>query len=146
MAKLCTLLIVMATLCDYSGAILHYHNITRPRALCNDFSRPGFFRTPDEEQRSSNKWVIFLESGGFCYSAESCNRRFIHPNLRPSVNMSSETFDPARTWQESADLRLHQRVSPLMRAVQHYRDALPQGHLEVEGKDILDGDCEENPV
>ena len=42
-------------------------------ALCNDFTRAGFFM---RQNLSSKNWVVFLESGGLCYSTESCNRRF----------------------------------------------------------------------
>ena len=46
---------------------------SEPTALCNDFTRAGFFirRNP-----TSNNWIVFLESGGLCYNVESCNRRF----------------------------------------------------------------------
>lgn len=42
-------------------------------ALCNDFTRAGFFIRRNE---SSNDWIVFLESGGLCYNKETCNRRF----------------------------------------------------------------------
>ena len=42
-------------------------------ALCNDFTQAGFFI---RQNPSSKNWVVFLESGGLCYSTESCNRRF----------------------------------------------------------------------
>ena len=42
-------------------------------ALCNDYTRAGFFIRRNE---SSRDWVVFLESGGLCYNTESCNRRF----------------------------------------------------------------------
>ena len=42
-------------------------------ALCNDYTRAGFFIHRNE---SSRDWVVFLESGGLCYNTESCNRRF----------------------------------------------------------------------
>lgn len=46
---------------------------SNPEALCNDFTQAGFFI---RQNQSSNNWVVFLESGGLCYSTESCNRRF----------------------------------------------------------------------
>ena len=46
---------------------------TNSTALCNDFTRAGFFIRRSE---SSRDWVVFLESGGLCYNTESCNRRF----------------------------------------------------------------------
>ena len=42
-------------------------------ALCNDFTRAGFFI---RQNQFSRDWVVFLESGGLCYNTESCNRRF----------------------------------------------------------------------
>ena len=46
---------------------------TNSTALCNDFTRAGFFIRRNE---SSRDWVVFLESGGLCYNTDSCNRRF----------------------------------------------------------------------
>ena len=43
------------------------------RALCNDYTRAGFFIRRNE---SSNDWIVFLESGGLCYNTDSCNKRF----------------------------------------------------------------------
>ena len=48
-------------------------SVNDPTALCNDFTRAGFFI---RRNVSSNNWVVFLESGGLCYNTESCNRRF----------------------------------------------------------------------
>ena len=49
------------------------------KALCNDFTRAGFFihRNP-----TSNDWIVFLEGGGLCYNADSCNRRFFVRKVR----------------------------------------------------------------
>ena len=51
---------------------------SNPSALCNDFTRAGFFirRNP-----SSKNWIVFLESGGLCYNATTCNRRFFVSNV-----------------------------------------------------------------
>ena len=46
---------------------------TNSTALCNDFTRAGFFIRRNE---SSRDWMVFLESGGLCYNTQSCNRRF----------------------------------------------------------------------
>ena len=42
-------------------------------ALCNDFTRAGFFIRRD---KTSNNWIVFLEGGGLCYNIDTCNRRF----------------------------------------------------------------------
>lgn len=49
-----------------------------PRALCNDFSRAGFFL---RKSATSSKWIIFLESGSLCYSNDTCNRRFFNESV-----------------------------------------------------------------
>ena len=52
---------------------------TNESALCNDFTRAGFFL---RRNLSSNKWVVFFESGGLCYNDETCNRRFFVSEVR----------------------------------------------------------------
>jgi len=57
----------------HSVQTLKWKSINNPDALCNDFTRAGYYiRTND----SSSDWVVFLESGGACYSPETCNRRY----------------------------------------------------------------------
>jgi len=51
---------------------LTWRNINNPEALCNDFTRAGYYIHTND---SSSDWVVFFESGGACYSAETCNRR-----------------------------------------------------------------------
>lgn len=158
LALLSTLLLV-GTLCKLSRGTLHHRNITNPRALCNDFSRAGFFL---EENPASKKWIIFLESGGFCHSAEACNERFIHPNIRKPAQESDERdgygrcarrvpgeFDPAKVWERNKHCSLSEVVSPLMTSVYRYRaipEVFPQGRLMIEGRDLLDVNCDKNPV
>ncbi len=130
------------------GTLL-YKNISDPRALCNDFTRAGLFK---QTFPSSNKWVIFFESGGFCHSAESCNRRFFHPSLRTNSALDSELsndeFDPVKTWEANKNRDLSYVVSPLMTSVYRFRnrkDLFPLGGLMVDGTDILSRNCIENP-
>lgn len=54
-----------------------------PDALCNDFTRAGFFV---RRNTSSDRWVIFLESGSLCFTSATCNRRFFRNEVsfRPS--------------------------------------------------------------
>lgn len=47
-------------------------------ALCNDFTRAGFFI----RNTASNNWVVFLEGGGLCYNTDTCNRRFFVNKVR----------------------------------------------------------------
>jgi hypothetical protein len=150
------LLALMGNLYWFVRATLHYHNITSPRALCNDFSRAGFFL---EENPGSKKWIIFLESGGFCHSAETCNERFIHPNLRKLSHTDTQhgrcvrgitgEFNPAIAWGRNRHCDLSEVVSPLMTATYRYRNVpeiFPQGRLQIEGRDLLDANCNKNPV
>ena len=48
------------------------------QALCNDFTQAGYFMRRNE---SSDKWVIFLESGSLCFSNDTCNRRFFNEEV-----------------------------------------------------------------
>ena len=52
---------------------------SNPMALCNDFTRAGFFI---RRNTASDNWVVFLESGGLCYDRASCNRRFFVRTVR----------------------------------------------------------------
>ena len=131
-------------------ANLLYKNISDPRALCNDFTRAGLFK---QTFPASTKWIIFFESGGFCYSADSCNQRFFHPSLRQNSafddEIADEHFDAAAVWKEHKNQDLSYVVSPLMTSVYRFRnrkDLFPQGGLIVDGTDILSRNCDENPL
>ena len=52
---------------------MRWQQATDPKALCNDYTRAGFFISRNEK---SSNWVIFFESGGVCYSRDNCNRHF----------------------------------------------------------------------
>lgn len=67
------LLAVFLSVCEGNSEFLEWHDAENPRAICNDFSRAGFF----VRRVNSTKWVIFLESGGLCYSSATCNRRYL---------------------------------------------------------------------
>ena len=65
-----------------------------PNALCNDFTQAGFFI---RRNSNSNNWVVFLESGGLCYSTDSCNRRFFARSVSQLVvNFESNRFNSNR--------------------------------------------------
>ena len=140
---------LLVWLCIRVGAeaTLLYQNLSAPGALCNDFTRAGLFK---QLFPSSNKWIIFFESGGFCYSAESCNRRFFHPSLRTNSALDSELsgqdFDPADVWSRNKDRDLSRVVSPLMTSIYRFRDQFSLGRLIVDGTDLLSRNCEDNPV
>ena len=138
---------------------LEWHDVSDSSALCNDFTRAGYFA---RRQNTSDRWIIFLESGGLCYSNETCNRRFFVSevgqrfNLQPSGesqqnNVFYENFDPEEAWNEtvvSGREAAVDVVSPYMtsmRCFENKTDYFPQG-FSVDGTDILDQDCEENPL
>ena len=144
---------------------LQYHSISSdPKALCNDFTQAGYFlfrQQQNPEPKTPEKWIVFLESGGFCYSPESCNERFFHPEVRKEEKIlrskdkgknshgSFDSFDPAAAWERNRDRDLSEVVSPLMTSMSRFRNsrsAFSGGTLTIEGRDIMDGRCERNPT
>ena len=69
----CVLILAQPVLVTSQDQEMRWQRATDPRALCNDYTRAGFFINRNE---NSSDWVIFFESGGVCYSRDSCNRRF----------------------------------------------------------------------
>ena len=61
---------------ERTSATLWRKYITDTEAVCNDNSRATFYIGP----RSSNKWIVFFESGAFCASFEECNKRYLNEN------------------------------------------------------------------
>ncbi len=145
-----------------AGANLQWRGLSQsefPHALCNDFTRAGYFMHKGTE---SKKWVIFLESGGLCYSADTCNRRYFHPNIRSDYAHSGGSFGPYGNfdtkvaWDSTLGSLTAERqiqegpyvINPLMTSMQCVQDRtsyFPNG-FQVEGRDILDTDCQVNPV
>ena len=119
--------------------------------MCNDYSRAGFFL----ERTGSTKWVIFLESGGLCYSPETCNKRFIKPEVRlefatnkddPLYNFNPE-LDLNQTWNTLVSLNrsLSRRINPYMTSISTYiKDN--QRLSQVEGRDMLSDSQQLNPM
>jgi hypothetical protein len=122
-------------------------------ALCNDFSRAGYLIKRTE---GSNKWLIFLESGGLCYSPESCNRRFFHPFVRrefssntgaDSLSITNPDFNMTDAWGtlEERDEPISQRINPLMTSLNTFiRDGYNSD--DIQGRDLLDSDITANPT
>lgn len=150
------LYVVVLSFClpRFSNGILGYRNISSPRALCNDFSRAGMFtKKISTGSKPSKKWIIFLESGGFCHSAESCNRRFFQSEIRSenksgsNSNILSEDFDLTAVWMKHKDRDLSTVISPLMTSTHRFRDSISnKGQFVIEGTDILSANCDDNPV
>eukprot|EP00731_Ephydatia_muelleri_P033355 Em0028g30a len=105
-------------------------------ALCNDYTPAGYFvasgRTPEH-------WVIFLESGGGCYSPTTCNARYFNESLRRFKAKSSVL---------SAGETLSDFVSPLVTSVLTFQNTnyFKNGRLSVQGQGILDDNCTNNPI
>ena len=67
---------------EATGEKMTWVRLENETALCNDFTRAGFFI---RRNNASRNWVIFLESGGLCYDRASCNRRFFVREVRLCV-------------------------------------------------------------
>ena len=123
-------------------------------ALCNDFTRAGFFhRKPSS---GDQKWVVFLESGALCYSNETCNRRYFQSYLRERYSTERQNifgnFDTELAWNETGATGqpLTQVVNPLMTSTICFksedRHIIDANEFGVDGKDMLSSDCRENPA
>ena len=131
---------------------LVWKRIDDHQALCNDFTRAGYFK----RDSNSDKWVIFLESGGLCFSNDTCNRRFFQREVRVRFNITDRparefspygNFDPSEAWsntilqgEDPTDI-----INPLMSSVKCFVNKtsyFPDG-LQVQGRDILDRNCSE---
>ena len=151
------LLVVALVLClpELSQGIMGYQNISSSRAICNDFSRAGMFvKKILAGSPSSKKWIIFLESGGFCYSAESCNRRFFQSHIRSEAeggdgnsNLLQSDFDPYNAWMKHKGGDLSRVISPLMTSMDRFRNTVTRhrGQFVIDGTDILSANCRDNP-
>ena len=127
-------------------------------ALCNDFTRAGFFhRNATINNAADQKWVVFLESGSLCYSNETCNRRYFQSYIRDRYTTEFRgrniygNFDTELVWGETgaAGQPLIEVVNPLMTSTYSFRETAFFSDVEVftvEGRDVLSRDCTENPT
>ena len=132
-------------------AALTWTTVRDKAALCNDFSKAGYFI---EKISSSSKWLVFLESGGLCYSPETCNRRFFNSEVRKEFATSQDpqldTFYPqfnltiAWTTMEREGRKLSVRLNPYMTSMSTFikDNRVPKN---IEGRDIMDSNKENNP-
>ena len=144
-----------------SSTSLVWHNITRAierGALCNDFSPAGYFIRKNHQtssdtsqaEHSFSKWVIFLESGGGCTTPRSCNERFIKQSIRnryTSTVNGSRSIDVAQAWSDHVNDPLVV-TSKLMTSIWRFSDkyrTIDSNLWQVEGRDILSTDEQENP-
>lgn len=135
--------------------VLRWHDINDPSAVCNDFSRAGFFLRRKDEGPGKNKWVIYLESGGFCASPDTCNRRYTNSSLRPGDLLTN--VDIGKIWSQncrevpqngsfdvSLDSQCNGVMSPLMTSLLRY--APNRSDFTITGKDFLAPSEQENPM
>lgn len=144
-----TLLLVSVLLCHCPGYVvaLQWYNISKAierGALCNDYSPAGFFL---RKNPASSKWVIYLEGGGGCSTAQSCNERFIDQSIREqyvySTANGTRRVDVRQAWNDYSDRPL-EVTSKLMTSLWHFSNA--SSNWTVFGMDILSTDPTENPV
>ena len=150
-------IITCLAICSASTAPLTWKFTDNKAALCNDFTRAGFFhRNASSEEL---KLVIFLESGSLCYSNETCNRRYFQSYIRERYSTDIRgrnifgNFDTALAWKNTgaAGQPLTDVVNPLMTSLYCFENETryfkkEDGKIAVEGTDVLSRDCTENPT
>ena len=131
MFKLTNYLILFFTLfftLSTTNGKLSWNRFKDPRALCNDYTRSGYFISSNVNHslaQNKTKWVIFLESGGVCSTPDDCNYRYTKFRAEPTKNGNMT-------------------VSSLMSSLETFfsDELLSQG---MEGYDILSTDPVLNP-
>lgn len=137
---------------------LVWRQINNSMALCNDYTQAGYFMN----LQGGEKWLIFFEGGSLCYSNDTCNRRFFQRGVRNRFNQGTSlnpfgNFDTEKAWRETVGTAgnkteaARSTVSPIMSSLECFQgnpDFFPEQTAEfaVRGRDILDCDCEFNPV
>ena len=133
-----------------SSASMTWKTIDNEEAVCNDFSRAGYYI--ERSGTDSDKWLVFLESGGLCYSPETCNRRFFHPSIREEFAEDGSSsirpeFNFTVAWNTlvQQNRSLNTRINPLMTSMNTYIS--DNSSLSViQGRDILDSNRTKNPA
>ena len=122
---------------------LQWNNLTDVNALCNDYTQAGYYIHPSN---TSTDWVIFFESGGACYSATTCNRRYLRREVRERFGggLITDDFDLARAWAEVKDKSKTSVISPLMTSLWTLNNEDVDVE-EIEGLDLLSQDNNTNP-
>ena len=152
--------IILYVILDVCRAGLSWEFTSNSAALCNDFTRAGFFHR--NVSGVEKKWVVFLEGGSECNSPETCNRRYFQSYLRDRYNTDENlagstmfgNFDTELAWSETgaAGQPLFEVVNPLMTSTYCFRNETQffsnsdSNDLSVEGRDVLSSDCTQNPT
>lgn len=127
---------------------------SNPAAVCNDFSRTGFFYRNVSRDSSEKKWILFLESGSLCYSNATCNQRYFQPHLREKYSIDQfgayGNFNTKYAWEDTrgTGTRFTRVVNPLMTSLYCFaaESHLFSSDFTIIGKDILSQNCDENPT
>ena len=147
--------IICIILCSCSGELI-WGFTNNNAALCNDFTRAGFFHR--HARVGNQKWVIVLEGGSLCYSSDTCNRRYFQSHLRErySSDFGAQNifgnFDPAYVWRNTLSQPRTEVINPLMTSIYCFRNETQffsdtdSDELSIEGRDVLSSDCDENPA
>ena len=119
---------------------LQWRFVNNEDALCNDFTQAGYYL---HNAPSSQNWVVFLEGGGACFSAETCNRRYVNRETRLQYGGGEITqpFNVTRAWNENS-LNRQNIVSPLMTSIYNLTNGQD---ASITGTDILSTNCAFNP-
>lgn len=134
-----------------SLAALQWHRLKNAEALCNDFSRAGYFVDRND---ASSEWIIFLESGGLCYSPDTCNQRFFNSSVRRNRQYSTggkqsgvfPNFNTTAAWRHVNSSNASSYINPYMTSVETFsNESYFSNGLEVEGTDLFDRNCSVNP-
>ena len=153
-----TAIVIYAILDVCKAAGLSWEFTSNSTALCNDFTRAGFFHR--NASGLKKKWVIFLEGGSLCHANEDCNRRYFQSYIRDRYSSDNNfeeygDFDTELAWSETggAGQTLTEVVNPLMTSTYCFRNETQffisnsnSNDLSVEGRDVLSSDCTENPI
>ena len=126
---------------------LQFQEFTDGNALCNDYTRAGYFI---RRTNYSTDWVIFFESGGACYSAATCNRRYLRREVRQNFGggLITDDFDLPRAWKQVKGRPKRSVVSPLMTSIGSLQDENDPSNTRfdrIKGYDLLSTDCQTNP-
>ena len=149
---ICKCIVSLLALCiGVNHAAMQWTLIDDTNAVCNDYSRAGFFI----ERTATTKWIIFLESGGLCYSAETCNERFFKDQVRREYSSNTNDGDAGydldynltQTWESVNTLGRLQSdyINPYMTSASTYIND-NQDFAEIDGRDFLDGSKQLNPM
>lgn len=87
----------------FTSAQLNYYELNNASAVCNDGSRAGFFY----KEGTSSWLIIYLEGGGFCFDATSCNSRWKDSPSLMSSKYWKKTIEPGGILSSNQTINAH---------------------------------------